>query len=183
MNDNKKESSELLEPVDERELDESRLEDEGVAGPSEISSDETITGDLFDEVVDDAPIEVVRLINAPNYMKKMSWVKLPFGPVTICGSTHGSGAIIDGNHRLRVQIANYMANPLLVKGVYVRILCQSSVDPINSYLMVRNSDDIVIEPGTSAMTEVGLHRSGFITPTKKSCDDQGGVPKKFAPFA
>ncbi|KAH0535192.1 hypothetical protein KQX54_014772 [Cotesia glomerata] len=34
MNDNKKESSELLEPVDERELEESRLEDEGVAGPS-----------------------------------------------------------------------------------------------------------------------------------------------------
>ncbi|KAH0553248.1 uncharacterized protein LOC123273773 [Cotesia glomerata] len=159
-------------------------------GPLELtlnnSSVVNVSGDIFDEVVDDAPIEVVRLIDAPNYNKKMyvlAWVKLPFGPVTLYGSTHGSGAIIDGNYRLRVQIANYVANPLLVKGVYVKILCQSSVDTKgNSYLMVRNSDDIVIAPGKPAMTAAELHKSGFVTPKRSSDDDQGGVPKKFAPI-
>ncbi|XP_044587853.1 uncharacterized protein LOC123267346 isoform X2 [Cotesia glomerata] len=159
-------------------------------GPLELTlnnfSAVNIPGDLFDEVIDDAPIEVVRLIDAPNYKKKMyvlAWVKLSFGPVTLYGSTHGSGAIIDGNYRLRVQIANYVTNPLLVKGVYVKVLCQSSVNTKgNSYLIVRNSDDIVIAPGKPAMTAAELHKSGFVTPKRSSQEDQGGVPKKVAPF-
>lgn len=48
--------------------------------------------------------------------------------------------------------------------------------------MVRNSDDVFIEPGTPAMTEVELRRSGFVTPKRSSDDDQRGVPKKFARF-
>ncbi|XP_044587855.1 uncharacterized protein LOC123267346 isoform X3 [Cotesia glomerata] len=125
-------------------------------GPLELTlnnfSAVNIPGDLFDEVIDDAPIEVVRLIDAPNYKKKMyvlAWVKLSFGPVTLYGSTHGSGAIIDEG---------------------------------NSYLIVRNSDDIVIAPGKPAMTAAELHKSGFVTPKRSSQEDQGGVPKKVAPF-
>ncbi|XP_044587852.1 uncharacterized protein LOC123267346 isoform X1 [Cotesia glomerata] len=197
-------------------------------GPLELTlnnfSAVNIPGDLFDEVIDDAPIEVVRLIDAPNYKKKMyvlAWVKLSFGPVTLYGSTHGSGAIIDGNYRLRVQIANYVTNPLLVKGVYVVMpfpaLASTGPDQVNkinwptwfvdlvgrqelnaprvnlavdlrwaaegnSYLIVRNSDDIVIAPGKPAMTAAELHKSGFVTPKRSSQEDQGGVPKKVAPF-
>ncbi|XP_057334050.1 uncharacterized protein LOC130673135 [Microplitis mediator] len=161
-------------------------------GPLELtlnnSSTIEIMKELFDEVVDDSPVETVSLINAPNYKKKMyvlGWLKLPFNPVTSYGSTYGSGVIINGNNRLKVQIANYVENPKMTKGVYRKVLCESSVDSKGiSFLIVHNSTDITLEEGQVVMTEAALRKTGFITPKRSSEDDQGGVPERqFAPFA
>ncbi|XP_074111088.1 uncharacterized protein LOC141535164 [Cotesia typhae] len=156
-------------------------------GPVELSitnaSAIEIANNLFDSDDDDSQPKIVKLEDAPDSSGRLSisgWLKLPFASVVSYGSTIGSGVIIDGMYKLRVSISDYRTPVTILKGAYVTIIGETTLDSSqrSSILMVRSSADIRLDTDKPPLEVVQMRSFGLITASKRKTTEESEVAYK-----
>ncbi|KAH0552499.1 uncharacterized protein LOC123270404 isoform X2 [Cotesia glomerata] len=91
---------------------------------------------------------------------------MPFANVGNRANVYVCGVIVDIKHKLRVVIENFVNNPTLVVGVYVRIMGEYRPKGPRraSFVSVKNIADVTLEAGVAALPTFQLEKIGLINP-------------------